>query len=384
MLERVGTTNTRQYLHRDHQGSVTKITNSGGSVVQALAFDAWGLRRDATDWSSLGSPFAGSHETERGYTGHEHLDTVGLIHMNGRVQDPILGRFISADPIIQDPYSTQSHNRYSYVWNNPASLTDPSGFCTVDDGWSDCTEDQLMSGLMNLAYTQFTDRLMHLQEAAMYYGIDTGFAQAMAHLDFGDVSHGIASLFGYDGAGAGSSVPNGGGWEQRTLGRDGSSSTVPGRGYESGDGAAGSFMGQQSSNSSPPATSQGTSGSSSGMPSSNGARRRASRAITGQVRDIFIANYFDMRDANTIGGDKYFHCKANCEAAQLGPLAANQAESFSNFREFVDRLTGDPPAASAADQNANEVGRRGGLANPGGSCSIICDQFRPNGLPPQY
>lgn len=39
-----------------------------------------------------------------GTPGHEHLDTVGLIHMNGRVQDPILGRFISADPIVQDPY----------------------------------------------------------------------------------------------------------------------------------------------------------------------------------------------------------------------------------------------------------------------------------------
>jgi RHS repeat-associated protein len=128
MVERVGTTNTKQFLHRDHQSSVTKITNAGGTVDQALAFDAWGLRRDATDWSALGSPFAGSHATERGYTGHEHLDTVGLIHMNGRVQDPILGRFISADPIVQAPYNTQSHNRYSYVWNNPASMIDPSGF----------------------------------------------------------------------------------------------------------------------------------------------------------------------------------------------------------------------------------------------------------------
>jgi RHS repeat-associated protein len=86
------------------------------------------LRRNASDWSALGSPFAGSHETERGYTGHEHFDTVGLIHMNGRVQDPTLGRFISADPLIQAPFNTQSHNRYSYVWNNPTSYIDPSGF----------------------------------------------------------------------------------------------------------------------------------------------------------------------------------------------------------------------------------------------------------------
>jgi RHS repeat-associated protein len=147
MVERVGTTNTKQFLHRDHQSSVTKITNAGGTVDQALAFDAWGLRRDATDWSALGSPFAGSHATERGYTGHEHLDTVGLIHMNGRVQDPILGRFISADPIVQAPYNTQSHNRYSYVWNNPASMIDPSGFCALlkkdgkGNGTEGCTDE---------------------------------------------------------------------------------------------------------------------------------------------------------------------------------------------------------------------------------------------------
>jgi len=128
MVERVGSTNTTQYLHRDQQNSITKITSSGGSVTQSLAYDAWGLRRNASTWAPLPSPFAGSHETERGYTGHEHLDNVGLINMNGRMQDPRLGRFISADPFIQAPYHTQSHNRLSYVMNNPATLVDPSGF----------------------------------------------------------------------------------------------------------------------------------------------------------------------------------------------------------------------------------------------------------------
>jgi hypothetical protein len=48
--------------------------------------------------------------------------------MNGRVYDPELGRFISADPRVPQPQNTQSHNRYSYVLNNPLSYTDPSGF----------------------------------------------------------------------------------------------------------------------------------------------------------------------------------------------------------------------------------------------------------------
>jgi RHS repeat-associated core domain len=53
---------------------------------------------------------------------------MGLIHMNGRVYDPILARFISADPIIQAPTDMQSYNRYAYVRNNPLAYTDPSGY----------------------------------------------------------------------------------------------------------------------------------------------------------------------------------------------------------------------------------------------------------------
>ncbi|MCP4304185.1 MAG: RHS repeat-associated core domain-containing protein, partial [bacterium] len=66
--------------------------------------------------------------TPRGFTGHEHLDAVGLVHMNGRVYDPELGRFLSADPFVQDATDLQSLNRYTYVLNNPLSLTDASGF----------------------------------------------------------------------------------------------------------------------------------------------------------------------------------------------------------------------------------------------------------------
>lgn len=48
--------------------------------------------------------------------------------MNGRIYDPNLGRFLQADPFIQAPSNSQSYNRYSYVWNNPLSATDPSGY----------------------------------------------------------------------------------------------------------------------------------------------------------------------------------------------------------------------------------------------------------------
>ncbi|PCK04759.1 MAG: hypothetical protein COA42_18895, partial [Alteromonadaceae bacterium] len=56
------------------------------------------------------------------------MDGVGLIHMNGRVYDAELGRFISADPFVQDRTNLQALNRYSYVLNSPLSYTDPSGY----------------------------------------------------------------------------------------------------------------------------------------------------------------------------------------------------------------------------------------------------------------
>ncbi|WP_274050016.1 RHS repeat-associated core domain-containing protein [Thalassomonas haliotis] len=48
--------------------------------------------------------------------------------MNGRVYDYNVGRFMSVDPFIQDPGSTQSVNPYSYIMNNPLAGTDPTGY----------------------------------------------------------------------------------------------------------------------------------------------------------------------------------------------------------------------------------------------------------------
>lgn len=55
--------------------------------------------------------------------------------MDGRVYDPVVGRFLSADPMIQDPENLQSLNRYSYCVNNPLSLTDPSGYSWLSSNW---------------------------------------------------------------------------------------------------------------------------------------------------------------------------------------------------------------------------------------------------------
>lgn len=65
--------------------------------------------------------------TNRGYTGHEMDDEVGLTNMNARIYDPYLGRFLSPDPVLPDASDMQSFNRYAYVINNPLKYVDPTG-----------------------------------------------------------------------------------------------------------------------------------------------------------------------------------------------------------------------------------------------------------------
>ncbi len=114
------------YILKDHLGSVNYVLNEDGTVKQELSFDAWGNRRNPNTWQ----PFTGTPPeavTDRGFTGHEHLYVFGLINMNGRVYDPILGRMLSPDNYVQAPDNTQNLNRYSYCLNNPLIYTDPSG-----------------------------------------------------------------------------------------------------------------------------------------------------------------------------------------------------------------------------------------------------------------
>jgi RHS repeat-associated protein len=110
------------------------ITDETGHLLQELSYDAWGNRRDADSWTVYTTLPAGIL-LARGFTGHEHIDLFDLINMDGRIYDPVVGRFLSPDPMIQDPENLQSLNRYSYCLNNPLSLTDPSGYSWLSDNW---------------------------------------------------------------------------------------------------------------------------------------------------------------------------------------------------------------------------------------------------------
>lgn len=124
--------NKVEYWHKDHLGSLVATTDHAGALTARYAYDPFGKRRTpggsydgngtlVYDWNNTSSG------TDRGFTGHEHLDNVGVIHMNGRLFDPQLGVFMQGDPYIQDPLNLQNFNRYAYCYNNPMTCTDPSG-----------------------------------------------------------------------------------------------------------------------------------------------------------------------------------------------------------------------------------------------------------------
>jgi RHS repeat-associated protein len=129
------------YLHTDLQGSTVSLTNFTGEPssdewLRQQFYDPFGRRiNDQNQPLGEGAKRGGPRQ---GYTGHEHDDDYGLINMKGRIYDPILRRFLTPDPILQNPLSGQSHNRYSYVRNNPTTLIDPTGYQGCDPENSSC------------------------------------------------------------------------------------------------------------------------------------------------------------------------------------------------------------------------------------------------------
>lgn len=159
ITNKAGTWST-QYWHKDHLGSNAVTTNAAGTVIERLAYEPFGKRRQAngaTDASGTLKPTS----TDRGFTEHEHMDEVGLINMNGRVYDPGLGRFMSADTLVPNPNDSQAYNRYSYISNRPLNSVDPSGHTGV----SDAELDSDVVG--NDGNAQYID---------LYYGMNGGIA----------------------------------------------------------------------------------------------------------------------------------------------------------------------------------------------------------------
>ena len=143
VLVEEGSRKTIRFTHRDRLGSATTFLDHNNRVTAYRYYDPFGkprvgdgsLMREYGMSARLANNLLDSDmATRRGFTDHEHLDEVEIIHMNGRVYDYNLGRFLSVDPIIQGVGNSQGINPYSYVMNNPLAFTDPSGYCAAETG----------------------------------------------------------------------------------------------------------------------------------------------------------------------------------------------------------------------------------------------------------
>lgn len=147
------------------------------------------------DCSSLYSKIIGSH----GYTGHESIPGLGIYNANARLYAPVTGRFLSPDPLVQDPEFSQNFNRYAYCLNNPLKYTDESGEIV----WELALLAGHIAGMINLmSNTEAINNSGDKWALLKYYGVGflsgfLGSATASAAPGFGEVDlvlHPVASF----------------------------------------------------------------------------------------------------------------------------------------------------------------------------------------------
>jgi len=119
-----------RYLYHDHLGSIVRVADANGALIEGADYGPFGERRGFAH--PTGIP-AIPETTNKGFTGHEMLDGLDIVHMNGRLYDNRLYRFMQPDPFVQSPGTPQNWNPYSYLWNNPLNGTDPSGYLGVKE-----------------------------------------------------------------------------------------------------------------------------------------------------------------------------------------------------------------------------------------------------------
>jgi RHS repeat-associated protein len=149
---------SRAYVHPDALGSASAITDDN-KVVTRFDHEPFGKRIEPS-----GKDFTGGFTgVALGFTGQRMDDDLGLVNLTGRIYDPTQRRFLSPDPFVPRPLNAQSYNRFSYVYNDPLNLIDPSGFTgsegagtTCDPTLANCPPAQDYSGGPD-SYATFED-----------------------------------------------------------------------------------------------------------------------------------------------------------------------------------------------------------------------------------
>ncbi|HDI13031.1 MAG TPA: RHS repeat protein, partial [Hadesarchaea archaeon] len=105
------------FYHTDHLGSANAVTDERGNLVQLIEHEPFGSIAVSS----------GSGEVRYRFMGRESDDETGLVYFGARYYDPVLGRFITADPLVQSLEDPQLLNRYTFCRNNPLVFQEAQG-----------------------------------------------------------------------------------------------------------------------------------------------------------------------------------------------------------------------------------------------------------------
>lgn len=129
------------YYHNDHLGSPVATTDERGDLLWRAHFRPYGERQESPTDAAFGNV---------GYTGHTQDADSGLVYMQARYYDPVIGRFMAVDPAEVNPESAISFNRYAYANNNPMRFFDPDGRMSKElpkgGRWSPGFETNIFTG----------------------------------------------------------------------------------------------------------------------------------------------------------------------------------------------------------------------------------------------
>ncbi len=330
------------YAYTDHLGSILTLTNDAGSVIYEQNFDPWGRRRNPTAWNYNNVPSAPDW-LYRGFTGHEEFPTFGLVHMNGRMYDPFLGRMLSADNFVQDKMGSQGFNRYAYVSNNPLKYTDPTGEFIVEalmigafaniviQGWTgnaqtpgDFLKAGIIGGIAGAAGAVTGGLVMSAMPGAGFiYGFTAGFT--------GGFTSGLITGFG------------------NSYYLNGNDATLPGEALVDGlkEGLVSGLMGGV------------IAGTASGIQAVQEGRRFWDGAL---VNDVVLVN----QNIPTVQQAGEYNCGPACVEGVDQSLGGNVTQVDAR-----NWFGGDPNVAGIPDQNlwnryAAETGRNVNAVNAGG------------------
>jgi len=147
-----------------------------------MVTDASGNIVEQTGYAPYGEPTNQAMTTQKSYIGERHEPETGLLYLNARYMDPVLGRFISPDDWdpTQEGVGT---NRYAYAGNDPVNKADNNGHQALENSIAEELFDeelQLWSNIFNSAAEKTADVALPASEAVLENLTPYGDIQGMA------------------------------------------------------------------------------------------------------------------------------------------------------------------------------------------------------------